>query len=51
VLWLVLIVSAAANAAISSAGLNPFVAAGFGVVTLASAAALVVHHYQHRRSS
>jgi hypothetical protein len=49
VLWLVLIVSAAANAVSSSAGITPFVGVGFGVLTLASATALIVHHYQHRR--
>jgi Flp pilus assembly protein TadB len=49
VLWVVLIVSAAANAVTSSAGLNPFVGAGFGVITLASVTALIVHHYRHRR--
>ena len=49
VLWVVLIVSAAANAVTSSAGLNPFVGAGFGVITLACVTTLIVHHYRHRR--
>jgi hypothetical protein len=48
VLWLVLIVSAAANAVCSSIGISPFVGAGFGVITLACAIALIVHHYRHR---
>jgi hypothetical protein len=48
VLWLVLIVSAAANAVCSSVGASPFVGAGFGLITLASAVALIVHHYRHR---
>lgn len=49
VLWLVLILSTAANAVTSASGLNPLVGVGFGVVTLACVAALVVHHYRHRR--
>lgn len=49
VLWLVLIVSAAANAVTSASGLNPLVGVAFGVVTIACVAALVVHHYRHRR--
>jgi len=49
VLWLVLIVSAAANGISSTIGLHPVVGIGSGLVTLACIAALVVHHYQHRR--
>lgn len=49
VLWLVLVVSAAANATVSAAGANVLAGIGFGVITLACAAALVVHHYRHRR--
>ena len=49
VLWVVLIVSAAANAVTSSAGLSPYVSAGFGLITLASVITLIVHHYRHRR--
>jgi len=49
VLWLALIVSAAANAASSSIGLNAFVGIGFGLITLACAATLIVHHYRYRR--
>ena len=48
-LWLVLIVSAAADAASSSTGLHPVVGIGFGLITLACAATLIVHHYRHRR--
>ena len=47
-LWVVLVLSAAANAVMSSIGANVFIGAAFGVVTLASAAGLVVHHYRHR---
>jgi len=49
VLWLVLIVSAAANGVSSTIGLHPLVGIGFGLVTLACVAILMVHHYQHRR--
>ncbi|GAA1042560.1 hypothetical protein GCM10009557_68850 [Virgisporangium ochraceum] len=49
VLWLLLIVSAAANATASAAGANVLAGIGFGLVTLACAATLVVHHYRHRR--
>ena len=48
VLWLVLILSAAANATTSMLGLGA-VSAGLGVVALGSAAALIVHHYRNRR--
>ncbi|MGC9668449.1 hypothetical protein ACNTMW_18070 [Planosporangium sp. 12N6] len=47
-LWLGLIVSAAGNAAASSADIGPYPGIAFGLVTLACAAALVVHHYRHR---
>ena len=47
-LWLVLVVSAAANAVASSTGVNVFVGAAFGIVTLGCAAALVTHHYRRR---
>lgn len=49
VLWVLLIVSAAANAVSSTTGLHPLIGIGFGVVTLACVVALVVHHYRHRR--
>jgi hypothetical protein len=49
ILWLLLVVSAAANAVASASGLTPLVGIGFGMVTLACVAALTVHHYRHRR--
>jgi hypothetical protein len=49
VLWLLLVISAAANAATSNAGLNVMIGIGFGLVALACGAALIVDHYQHRR--
>jgi hypothetical protein len=49
VLWLVLVLSAAANAVTSNLGISPLVGIGFGLVTLGSATALIVHHYQNRR--
>ncbi|HEV7963580.1 MAG TPA: hypothetical protein VGP57_13655 [Actinoplanes sp.] len=50
VLWLVLVLSAAANAVTSTIGINPLVGIGFGLVTLGCATTLIVHHYQHRRA-
>ena len=47
-LWFVLVVSAALNAVFSSTGQHILVGAGFGLVTLASVTALIVHHYRHR---
>lgn len=48
-LWLLLMVSAVANIASSKIGINMFIGAGFGLITLACAAALVVHHRRRRR--
>jgi hypothetical protein len=48
VLWLLLIVSAAGNMVTSNAGVNIAIGIGFGLATLACAAALIVHHYRHR---
>ncbi|MEV4509954.1 hypothetical protein AB0K00_13450 [Dactylosporangium sp. NPDC049525] len=48
VLWLLLILSAAANATVNTIGANPLAGVGFGLVTLACAGTLVVHHYRHR---
>jgi hypothetical protein len=42
------VISAAANVVASTAGLNLFIGLGAGLVTVASAAALIVDHYQHR---
>jgi hypothetical protein len=49
VLWIVLILSATANGTLSGLDANPVVSVGFGLITLACAASLVVHHYRHRR--
>jgi hypothetical protein len=49
VLWLVLIVSTAANVVTSSLGVHPLVAGSFGVVTLGCIATLIAHHYRRRR--
>jgi hypothetical protein len=48
-LWLLLVISAAGNVVTSNIGLNVMIGIGFGLVTLACAAALIVGHYQHRR--
>jgi hypothetical protein len=48
-LWLLLVISAAANVVTSSIGINIFIGAGFGLLTLACATALVVDHYRRRR--
>nr|WP_192771969.1 hypothetical protein [Plantactinospora soyae] len=47
-LWLFAVLGAAANVVSSAAGVNMFIGAGFGLVTLACAAALIVDHYRHR---
>jgi hypothetical protein len=47
-LWALLIVSLAANGITSSIGVNTFIAAAFGLATLACAAALAVQHYRSR---
>jgi hypothetical protein len=49
VLWLLLVISAAGNVVTSNIGLNMMVGIGFGLITLACAAGLIVNHYQHRR--
>ncbi|WP_229073358.1 hypothetical protein [Actinoplanes sp. DH11] len=48
ILWLVLIVSAAANAVTSALNVNLFVSAGFGLVVLGCIVALVTGHYRNR---
>jgi hypothetical protein len=45
-LWLGLIVGGGANAAVSSAGGNPFLGSSFGAVALVCAVTLIVHHYR-----
>jgi MFS superfamily sulfate permease-like transporter len=47
-LWLGLILSAAANVVVSSIGGSPFVGSAFGAVALVCAVTLVVHHYRTR---
>jgi hypothetical protein len=49
VLWLLLVISAVLNLVTSNIGINIFIGIGFGLATLACAAALVVDHYRHRR--
>ncbi|MGW7351052.1 hypothetical protein [Streptomyces sp. NPDC054784] len=49
VLWTVLVVCAAANAVFSGTGASVAAGIGFGLLTLACATALVVHHYRGRR--
>jgi hypothetical protein len=48
-LWLLLVISVTANLVASVAGINMFIGAGFGLLVLACAAALIVDHYRHRR--
>ncbi|MGC4879088.1 hypothetical protein ACLQ26_22860 [Micromonospora sp. DT43] len=47
-LWLVLFVSAAANAVLSTAVDNPWVGSAFGLVAVLCAVALIVHHRRNR---
>ncbi|WP_198047218.1 hypothetical protein [Kutzneria sp. 744] len=49
VLWVLLAVSAVANVVTSASGQNVLLGIGFGLVTLAFAAALVADHYRRRR--
>ncbi|MFY1691231.1 hypothetical protein [Plantactinospora sp. WMMB782] len=48
-LWALLILSASANGITSMSDLSPLVGVGFGLGTLGCAAALILHHYRHRR--
>ncbi len=48
-LWAGLFVSAAANATLSSIGVDPFFGIGFGLVALGCIAGLIVHHYRSGR--
>ncbi|MEV6850107.1 hypothetical protein [Actinoplanes sp. NPDC051411] len=48
ILWLGLVLGAAANAVVSSAGGSPFAGSAFGAVALAFAVTLIVHHYRTR---
>jgi len=47
-LWLGLVLSAVANAVVSSVIGNPAIGSAFGAVALAFVAALVVQHYRGR---
>jgi hypothetical protein len=47
-LWLGLVLTAAANAVVSSVVGNPYLGSVFGAAALAFATALIVHHYRHR---
>jgi hypothetical protein len=49
-LWLVLAVCAAVNMATSAAGVNMMISAGFGLVALGCAAALIVGHVRRGRT-
>ncbi|MBB5775520.1 hypothetical protein [Nonomuraea jabiensis] len=48
-LWLLLAIFAVANMVTSTSDLNMFVGIGFGLATLACAAALIQQHYARRR--
>jgi hypothetical protein len=50
VLWLLLAVSAVCDIVTSNIDVNVFIGIGFGLLTLAFAAALIAHHYRHRRN-
>ena len=50
VLWVLLVLSVAANAVSSVVGLHPAVGIAFGVLALAFVAALIVDHRRRRRS-
>ncbi|MGK5441657.1 hypothetical protein ACSNN7_07505 [Micromonospora sp. URMC 105] len=47
-LWLVLLVSAAANMVLSTAVDNPWISSAFGLVALLCGVALIVHHRRNR---
>lgn len=47
-LWVVLTITAIANATTSAMGLNPFISVSFGVVTFACGVALVVQYRRNR---
>ncbi|GAA1640618.1 hypothetical protein [Actinoplanes couchii] len=49
VLWLLLILGLAANAAASTIGAHQLVGSVFGLVALASGTGLAIHHYRYRR--
>ena len=47
-LWVLLVLSAAANNVATHAGLNVLVGVGFGLLSVACVTGLVVDHYAHR---
>ncbi|MFY1618337.1 hypothetical protein [Micromonospora sp. WMMD736] len=47
-LWLVLLLSAATNAALTTVVGNPWIGSAFGVVAVLCAGALIAHHRRHR---
>jgi hypothetical protein len=47
-LWTTLFLSAAANMVFSTGARDPLIGSVFGLIALACAAALIVHHYRHR---
>lgn len=49
VLWVLLVISGAANVVTSSAAFPVLVGIGFGLLTCAFGAALIVGHYRRRR--
>lgn len=49
VLWVLLVISAAANIVTSTSNLNVLIGIGFGLLTLAFGGALVLHHHRNRR--
>ncbi|WP_422737392.1 hypothetical protein ACN263_29045 [Micromonospora sp. WMMD729] len=47
-LWLLLLLSAATNAALTTVVGNPWIGSAFGLVAALCAGALIVHHRRHR---
>ncbi|GAA4898057.1 hypothetical protein [Streptomonospora salina] len=48
-LWLLIIVGAAANATTSLGGFHPLISVAFGLLTVLGIVLLVVHHLRNRR--
>ena len=48
VLWLLIVLGAAANAITSFGAFHPLVSVGFGVLTVVCIVLLVMHHLRHR---
>jgi len=49
VLWLLIILGAAANAATSFGPFHPLVSVAFGLLTVLCIVLLIMHHLQHRK--